>query len=265
MHERERDYLSLHFPASEINRKFILTGCVTHQRCLYQRDMIASHGKSFIDKEKRALGLPLDRPIILVCSHWRYKSIFAKWGASLVLKLAEQLPNMLIVQNFHPLCRLITNKSKHHDGAVSRFIAATSKDSEILAQGLNRALCHPNVYVFDGLDNSRLLSVCDALITDHSSVAIEFAVFNKPIFIHDETEFSDKLSEMLYNQASERFQSLQELEKKLENLESRSDENIIQGRAAMRDAFVSSISRTATKNIASAVIRQYQSDRLAAD
>ncbi len=127
----------------------------------------------------RALGLDPGLPTVLICSHYTPQGLLPTFGASLVDALGAAENYNLIVGG-HP--QLLEEGSRDRMGSdwYSELEGAVART------GSGRA--------FGEADVSPFLFAADLLVSDHSSVSLEYAVLGRPIifFDHPEWEWSDQ-------------------------------------------------------------------------
>jgi hypothetical protein len=162
------------YERAEINRQGLAT--VVHDvgfpkldalaRGLYERPVVIAQ-----------LGLDRSLPTVLIGSHWTRRGLLPEFGPELIRQIAQLGRHNIVVQG-HPL--LWTRPLEWITPEWRKAL-----DETCGSLGTVRVVRVPDV--------RPLLAVADVLVSDHSSVALEYAVLQRPmvLFSHAEHAWGD--------------------------------------------------------------------------
>lgn len=169
------------------------------------------------------LGLPVGRKTVLIASHWTPSSLLRTFRSRVLQCLTGDYN---VIQTGHPT--LWENPERDNFNPQKKLSAFDSCSlwDELVACADGR----DGVCVTRTSNVHSLLNVADILVTDGSSVMVEYCGLDRPIlfFDHPDRKFVDPVSYELYRSASHPFESLDGLPEKchdlLENGDGKSEE-----------------------------------------
>lgn len=167
------------------------------------------------------LGLDPARPTVAIASHWTPLGNLRRFGAALPRTILSVLPEANVVQAGHPNIwqRVRYDIADPRATLLSRALGKLRRelrpfdydglfrDLEALASAEARFRLLPPDRTFDAL------AAADVLVTDWSSVTVEFTLFDRPIVLHRPPGFRafDAGLEAAYLAASDPFSDLAEV------------------------------------------------------
>lgn len=169
----------------------------------------------------RELGLDPGRPTVAVASHWTRASNLRRFGTALARTILAALPDANVLQTGHPniwqrvqydiadpRATLIGRAARRVRRQLFPFdYEALFRDLGALAETHSRFRLLPPDRAFDAL------AAADVLVSDFSSVTMEFTLFERPIVVRVPPELRpfDREVEAAYRAAGHPFGELEEV------------------------------------------------------
>lgn len=221
-------------PQGKRHPEFVPTGNPRNDRFLEYVSAGSERRAEIQARAKRMLGLPPDRKMILIASHWTPDGLLRTFGTGPIQAVSAMEEGFQIIQGAHPKLwddpqhdsLQFTVRNVRQDGFSSRWIREALVREE--ARGVN---------VQWGIENNLAVLACDAMIADHSSIVVEAAILDKPVVCHlRRARFDLRFAYDLYREAVVEFERCGDLPGALR--EALSDpEAKVAGRERMRSMF----------------------------
>lgn len=202
VHDREHDYIGHYLRNGLGGRRLVTAGQPRLDRLIHWQEQVARNRRAVCEH----LGLPPDKRVILLTSHWTPMALLRRFGGDLIRALAPLGRAYTLVQTAHPLLW----RSPDYDTFNPRnpdWQAGTPFDADTLREDLAQACAQtPGAVLLPTPDPSRMLALADLVIGDYSSVLIEAALLDRPGLFTDRPErFMEKFRLELYRGAFTAF------------------------------------------------------------
>ena len=200
----EAEYIARHTGEPPPANRFIATGAPRNDRFAPFLGASPAERSEEQRRLKKKLGRAPDKPLVLVSSHWTPAGILRTFGAGILNALAPLAGECEIVQISHPNLwedpQFDTYDPKTKRPSQEGFSSAWIRDALDARHQAGKAR------VFYDLESPELLMAADLLIGDHSSIVIEFAMFDRPILFYDVPDrFFERRTYELYAGGRARF------------------------------------------------------------
>lgn len=194
---------------SEYERKYFDKSCILRdEKCLFfnagfpKLDPLIQ-GKYQRDPFLESIGLPKNRQTILIASHFSKNSLLFSADDELIQQVLSLSADYNVIVTGHPMIWQIAAKEDH--------------DTQKCWQNFIKAVKHSaSVRAIRAVSELPLLNAADLLIADSSSIVAEFACLDRPILFYDSplTSFYDADIKVVYQQASESFTRITDIDAK---------------------------------------------------
>jgi hypothetical protein len=166
-----------------------------------------------VRKSRKSIGIADGYKVVVLCSHFTEMSLLRNVGIELINWLLDYSIGLYVIVTGHPKIWI--------DG-----LGSVNKPSEKLWEKLTELAKNERVFFYSSPSNDNLLSLGDYFICDYSSVRIEIAKYEKPVFlyIHPDFSFQSELTGPLYKKSSICFSSTDEFAKRFSSLEKNGSE-----------------------------------------
>jgi hypothetical protein len=168
-----------------------------------------SAGKKDVDQRKIQelkilLRVTSEKKVILISSHFAEHSLLRNIGIGLIKWLISTFKSLHIIVTGHPKIWI--------DGLG----LANEPDHNLFKELSDLAADSPRISFYSSASDDNLLSLCDYFICDYSSIRVEIAKHEKPVFLylHPDFRFQSDITGDLYKKSSFCFYDLSDFARK---------------------------------------------------